>query len=300
MNFLDGTYKIHQIWSDQILRKIFLDIITNTQLRKCKQLKPLIIQKMNEVTKTRLTDEDIYAVFHHFIHNQIDDKIRQKIQHHSRFRSVNRANKISEFIATFRSNGGMGISSVLDLGCGEGSITAIVPKLLSLQAGQMHGCDVKNVVPPENTFTYRQVLPGNLLPYDDEQHDVVYAFMSLHHIRDLEVTLREVWRTMKVGGMFIIREHDCVTNGLGLVLDVVHGFYSMVWSNPQEKKNFQKEYWARYRTADTMQQIIVDTGFDCLLSTHRNEAFPLFNKGKVINPLKHYYAIFRKRPSGGK
>lgn len=188
------------------------------------------------------------------------------------------------------------LTSVLDLGCGEGSITNVVGRLLGLERDNIHGCDTFPIE-DEILFNYQMLDPleRNRLPYEDAKHEIVYAFMSLHHIRNVERTLAEVFRVLKPGGIFIIREHDCVTEGLGMVLDIVHGFYSMVWSNPQEKKDFETEYWAYYRRAGELEQLIVAAGFERVLSTHRDEPFPVISKGKVLNPLKYYYAVYRKR-----
>jgi len=298
------TYKIHEVWRDKTLRRVLLDIIGNTQLRKCKQLKPMLITKITNLVKANAPDHQIYSALFVFVHKELSREMRCKIQHKSRYRSVNRANKIVEFISCHLHRGGTGktkglppLHSVLDLGCGEGSITNVVGRLLSLERQNIHGCDVVALNDEtDRLFNYGRLdaTDRNVLPYHDNQHEVVYAFMSLHHIQNVERTLSEVYRVLQPGGIFIIREHDCVTRGLALVLDVVHGFYSMVWSNPQEKTNFEAEYWAQYRTANEMDKLIVGQGFERVLSTHRDEPFPLFSKGKVVNPLKYYYAVYRK------
>jgi ubiquinone/menaquinone biosynthesis C-methylase UbiE len=300
---LPETYKIRELWRDQTLRRVFLDIISNTQLKKCKQLKPLLIRKISDLVHNNAPDRQIYAELYRFVHSELPREVRCKIQHKSRYRSVNRANKIVEFISCHlypndrKTKGLPKIDSVLDLGCGEGSITNVVGRLLGLRRTNIHGCDV---LPPNEEearlFTYRMLAhqDRNRLPYEDKQHQVIYAFMSLHHIAGVERTLAEVYRVLQPGGIFIIREHDCVTDGLALVLDVVHGFYSMVWSNPQEKKDFESEYWAKYRTARELEEVVVGQGFERVLSTHRDEPFPLYSKGKVLNPLKYYYAVYRK------
>ena len=109
---------------------------------------------------------------------------------------------------------------------------------------QLHGCDVEKLKsdnPYRNNFTFTHLYnekESYSLPYEDASCDVILALMSLHHIPNKRLMLDEIKRILKPGGLFIIREHDCVSNGLGLVLDVVHGFYSMVWANPREMEDF--------------------------------------------------------------
>jgi ubiquinone/menaquinone biosynthesis C-methylase UbiE len=108
--------------------------------------------------------------------------------------------------------------------------------------------------------------------------------------------LREIRRVLKPNGVLIVREHDCVSRGLSDVLDIVHGFYSMVWCNPKEHVSFQDEYFGLYRTADDFDQIISqETGFTRVLSTNRKEEYPLYRYGDVINPMKHYWAVYVNR-----
>lgn len=286
--------KISEIWSDKTLKKVFLDIISNTQLRKCKRMKPMIIRRLTTVLRERpdITDAEIYDLMYDLVHRQTPLDLRKKIQHKATYRNVNRANKIVEFITQYMPMPSSQPKSVLDLGCGEGNITNVVGRMLKLPQSGIHGCDVK-AMPQDHLFSYT-MLTDDGLPYQDGIHDVVYAFMSLHHIHHVDKTLQEIFRVLRSGGLFILREHDCVTKGLAKVLDVIHGFYSMVWSNPREKKDFEAEYWAQYRTANQLHVLIESFGFKRLLDTSRDEKFPLFYKGKVINPLKYYYAVYMK------
>jgi hypothetical protein len=75
----------------------------------------------------------------------------------------------------------------------------------------------------------------------------------------------------------------------------VHGFYSMVWSQPQEMESFEDEYFANYFTANNLNELIVKQNFKRVFGTNRDEEYPLFNQGKVINPLKHYWVVYVKK-----
>lgn len=290
------TFLIKELWQNGFQRRIFLNILNNTQLKKCKELKQILCQKIDTLVKYNTNDCDIYSELHEFIHQSLEKRKYQKIQHKAHYRSANRANKIIEFVTDY-CNTNVQNQNILDLGCDDGTITNVVASLLHLNKKQIQGCDIKPSNNCKRLFTYKQLdcNEQNTLPYENNTFDVVYAFMSLHHIQNIGETIAEVQRILKPNGIFIIREHNCLTKRFSHVLDVVHGFYSMVWSFQQEKHDFMAEYWAEYKSAIEWEQLICAQNFDLLLATQSKEKFPKYHNGHIINPLQHYYAIFRKK-----
>lgn len=285
---------VSYVWNHSLLRKIFLDIINGTQLRKCRQLRGSFIKKMDNLVNQKLSDTMIYEEMHRFIHHDVHPDVRKYIQHQGHYRGINRSTKIVDFA---REHHEAPIERILDIGCGDGSITKVLQQRLQLDVSSVHGCDINPIKTDDFTFTLIPEIPNDntpRLPYPDGHFNVVYALMSLHHIRNIESMLTEIHRVLAPNGLVIIREHDCVTNGLGLVLDVIHGFYSMVWSNPKELKCFHEEYWANYRTAKQLDILIESSRFTRITGTNRDENYPIYYHGKVINPLKHYWAIYRR------
>jgi|JI10StandDraft_1071094.scaffolds.fasta_scaffold18702_6 ubiquinone/menaquinone biosynthesis C-methylase UbiE len=291
---------ISNVWKDHTLKKIFLDIIYQTQLRKCKQLRKPFVQQIDQCVNRGLIDAEIYRLVRQYIEG-LPDALRRQIQHQGHYRGLNRSNKIIDFAKRY---GPPKIERVLDIGCGDGSITKTLKEKLGLSSDQVHGCDI--VAPlngppigpsngqPNGDFTF-SLIDGSKLPYEAESFDVVYALMSLHHVRDLTGMLQEIKRVLRPNGVLIVREHDCVSQGLSDVLDIVHGFYSMVWCTPQEHTCFQDEYYGLYRTADDFDKIITtETSFTRVLGTNRHEGYPLFRYGDVINPMKHYWVVYVK------
>ena len=280
------TTNIRKVWTKKTSRKIFLEIISGTQLRNCKQIKRLMIRKMNELMmNATLTDEQIYACFFKFIHVDLSPELRGQIQHKENYRNVNRAKKLMQLVNKFYGNP----KSILDIGCDDGGITNVVSSLFQMSETSMHGCDIipqTALSSPKFVYHLADTVTGKL-PFEDETHDVVYAFMSLHHIQTVLITLNEIFRVLKKGGLFIIREHDCTSEDYAAILDIIHGFYSMVWSNPQEKKCFKDEYWSHYWTSHDLTANIIACGFEELMNTA--------NKGCIMNPLRYYYAVYRKK-----
>lgn len=292
-----NNFQVKRVWKNKNMRKVFLDVITNTQLHKCKQIKRLIMRLVGDMISDHdLCDDEIYSKLHKFIHQDLKEELREKIQHKEEYRAVNRANKIVNLITQYGGNH-FKPKSVLDIGCDDGCITSNVGKILGLDHTNIHGCDV--ISESSQNITYfkhtQETIDSGLLPYSDCQHDVIYAFMSIHHIKNAEKTIAEMYRVLKPGGLLLIREHDCDDDEFSAVLDIIHGFYSMVWSNPTELHCFKNDYWAKYWSAKNLTSFITSNGFSELLNTNKSSAnFPVYAKGRVINPLKYYYAVYRK------
>ena len=99
--------------------------------------------------------------------------------------------------------------SALELGCGTGFF------LLNLmQAGMAKRGAVTDISPGMVEVAVRnaeslglevtgRVADAERLPFDDDTFDVVVGHAVLHHIPDVELSLREVLRVLKPGGRFV-------------------------------------------------------------------------------------------------
>jgi SAM-dependent methyltransferase len=238
-----------------------------------------------------MSDDEIYDHMKAFLDQQ-PHETKRFIQHQGHYRGVNRSGKIMDFINSHRP--GSPITRMLDIGCGDGSITKIVKQKFGLGAHQMFGCDICPIITSD--FGFHAIDESCLLPYPDAHFDIVYALMSLHHIRKLDVMLGEIRRVLIPGGLLIVREHDCISNGLSDILDIVHGFYAMVWNSPREHVSFQDEYYGKYQTARDFDILIAQSaGLSRMEGSNRDdEHYPSYHHGKIMNPLKHYWAVYKK------
>jgi SAM-dependent methyltransferase len=103
---------------------------------------------------------------------------------------------------------------LLDLGCGMGQFTGILVKSLK-SFRSVTGVDVDAEILeeagkayPDPAFRFLQV-SGGILPFDAESFDMVAISKALHHVRDPELTLREMKRVLRKGGYFLINEMHC-------------------------------------------------------------------------------------------
>ncbi len=108
----------------------------------------------------------------------------------------------------------------LELGCGtgffllnliqsgvarRGSVTDLSPGMVKVATrnGQSLGLDVDG-----------RVADAEGIPYDDDTFDLVVGHAVLHHIPDVELSLREVVRVLKPGGRFVFAGEPTTTGNV--------------------------------------------------------------------------------------
>ena len=104
-------------------------------------------------------------------------------------------------------------SRVLDLGCGPGSISVGLAKVI--EPGELHGIDMEE---SQITMARASAAAGGHdnatfhvgdatdLPFEDNYFDAANTHAVLMHIPDTEGTLNEVMRVLKPGGVMASRE----------------------------------------------------------------------------------------------
>lgn len=199
------------------------------------------------------------------------------------------------------------VRRLLDYGCAEGAITAELGRRLGLKEDAIFGADVRAITANKG-YTFLQ-LPAehsgeSILPsLADGSVDLINAAMVFHHVTYIEAALQELRRKISPQGALIIREHDCHTVAMGAMLDIVHGLFSLSWSDPIEWPDFLSEYQAFYRNRDQWTELLVRNGF--MLAEQNEQASRQYNaaKGSVLrnnrfpNVIRAYYAVYVPDPS---
>lgn len=91
---------------------------------------------------------------------------------------------------------------MLDLGAGAG----IVPGMDFRAAGRtVYGIDPDAAIALNRRLDEKVVGDGARLPFADHVFDVVFADNVLEHLPDPETTFKEVRRTLKPGGLFLVK-----------------------------------------------------------------------------------------------
>lgn len=106
--------------------------------------------------------------------------------------------------------------SILDVGCGPGTITLDLAEAVG-ESGAVIG--IENVPAPLETARANAERRGDghtrfeladvyALPYDDDSFDVVHAHQVLQHLADPVAALREMVRVARPGGLIAARDAD--------------------------------------------------------------------------------------------
>ena len=168
---------------------------------------------------------------------------------------------------------------VLDIGCGDCSI---VKNLCSaLKTKNCYGTDVFKQDKPVSGVKYTQV-EGDNYPYEDNTFDIITAFVSLHHIKNLK-NIDSLKRILKPGGILIIREHNCENPQTATYLDIVHGVDEVLIEGKQPE-DFAMSYYAKFFSRAKLEVMFSD-----FTQVHVQDEYA----GKP-NPQKLYYTAFLK------
>lgn len=91
---------------------------------------------------------------------------------------------------------------ILDIGCGDGEFTQVVSE--KFRCSDITAVDTS--VPKSLTDDNIEFIEGHAeqLPFSDESFDLVIAVLSLHHWKDKEKGLKEIFRVLKRNGSLII------------------------------------------------------------------------------------------------
>jgi ubiquinone/menaquinone biosynthesis C-methylase UbiE len=180
---------------------------------------------------------------------------------------------------------------VLDFGCGDGKILSALRLELGLDRDSAIGCDATMIPNSDQAdFTFHQTNSDlSALPVPSSSVDLVVALMSLHHVQNVPFYLQELSRVIAPGGYFILREHDCdpIANpGLSVFLDLIHGLYALVLSDPMEDPSFVENFFAAYRSQRDWR-VLLESEYGFICCSNSRQSSP-------CGPQRFHTDVFRK------
>ncbi|MFN2617242.1 MAG: class I SAM-dependent methyltransferase [Thermoleophilaceae bacterium] len=139
---------------------------------------------------------------------------------------------------------------VLDLGCGDGRLTA------ELDAEQLTAADVSEIALararerlPQARLV--QLEPDQALPFEDSEFDFVLCAETLEHVRDVQLLLSELRRVLRPGGeLAVTTPAHGRASGLGVLLQ---GF---------ERSFDPLSPHLRFFSARSLRRLLKELGFD--------------------------------------
>ena len=268
--------------------------------------KILYVKLKNEIIKLVDNNTDDHTILNH-IHKFLNTylyPIDKYPNNENDDRADNRVDDIGRLVSSVSNS--IPVKNFLDIGCSEGGITAKLGEYFGLNVTNIMGMDIRR---PKSTdgFTFIQTQSDNQqIPMDDNSVSFITALMVLHHTYDPDNLISEIYRVLKPGGIFLIREHDIEINDLHgkIFLDILHGLYSVSWAKEgnQENPDFCNNYYAVYRSRENWNTMIEKYKFK--LVTENNDLQYFYNYCKVKreyskfnwikNPYHFYYALYQK------
>ena len=130
------------------------------------------------------------------------------------------------------------INKYLDVGCGNGKFAITMGELLNLKKDDIYGVDLDNFSEQKDwgrdkftdKFIFKELQFDKPYPFEDNYFDLITIKMVLHHVTNLDFTLKELVRIMKINGSLIVVEHDSFTYADYMLNDIEHGFYINVFN----------------------------------------------------------------------
>jgi ubiquinone/menaquinone biosynthesis C-methylase UbiE len=260
----------------------FKFIFENDKNIKLRLLKKLAEHDLIDGTKNTIEDWD-NIISNHLTNFDNDEiiylKLRELFKKENKFEDINRSKVLAKNIIQFIPKH-LKINSLLDYGCSSGAITKQLGELLKINNKNLYGSDIKDY--NIENFNFILLNNSNLMPQiPNKSIDLITCSMVLHHIENIDETILEFKRILSKNGIIIIREHDCQTENFAVFLDIIHGLYSLVWSDPMEDENFIETYFANYKKRKEWIDLFNGYGF-----------YKTFEFIKP-NSINAYYSVFK-------
>ncbi len=183
----------------------------------------------------------------------------------------------------------------LDFGGGLGSLTKSISTHLNLKKQNSFSADISfwfaqsHITEKYKDYITYRYLKTSILPFNDNTFDFITVFQTLHHIKNINKTISELYRIIKPNGVLLIREHNCENDTDRLLIDLEHSLYDIVVEENTDLSGFQsfnEHYFSKLEL-----QTILSPFFTKI--TH-NKVNTLINYPKDKGPTKYYYSAWKK------
>lgn len=162
----------------------------------------------------------------------------------------------------------------LDIGCGSGNKTNKFAHELNLNYKNVYGADISNWGPYNqikynHKFVFVQI-SNDKIDLDDNSIDFASCILMLHHVKNLDLILKEIKRILKPNGILLLVEHNNYDDYDNLILDILHMLYGYLYDK-NNRYLINPDYAAYYNTF-IWNYILYKNGFDIICTN------PLFTE----------------------
>lgn len=150
-------------------------------------------------------------------------------------------------------------SKVLDMGCGGGIYSRALVDLgattvtgLDFSNQQLSAAEANSKEYPSLRFYFGNVLDTGL---ESEQYDIVLNRAVIHHVKDLDKFLKEIFRLLKPGGQCLIQDRtpdDCLLKGSSTH---IRGYFFSKYPELADQEI------SRRHTSEKVVQVLQSAGF---------------------------------------
>jgi SAM-dependent methyltransferase len=127
----------------------------------------------------------------------------------------------------------------IDIGSGSGKKTKLFSKYLKLKKEDTYCTDIKEWGPYQQDnlkypFQFKYITDEKL-DYDDNSFDLATCILSLHHVKNLNKFIKEIYRIIKPNGYLLFIDHSVYDDYDRLFVNIQHLLYTVFYD---KKKNY--------------------------------------------------------------
>ncbi len=219
------TDELRLAWAATSVRAMLTRLVLRGMFRHDPALGQGLLDEIDRLVQTDLAGLALYDALHAFLCRPENDASFQKLFQGDEAARIQR--RLGQLVALLPD--GYTPAGFVDIGCGNGLVTAGLARHWNLPANRVFGVEVFDRSQAVGAFTPVPFV-GRHIPLDDASQSLALLIMVLHHDVDPPGLLRQVCRILQPGGRLIVRETDAYRVDLRLFNQVMELMYYRVFN----------------------------------------------------------------------
>lgn len=165
------------------------------------------------------------------------------------------------------------VKKYLDIGCSDASLTNVFRKGLKVKKKNIFLVDK---VEPQNKKCPHNKFFSDIKYIEDSSMDLVTCMMVLHHVKDYKQIIKEIYRVLRPGGIFLIREaHNKAEEDI-----LYHSIMDIIYYQWHNQCEYNSDY--NYRSKDYWIKLINSNQFNLVKYEYKE-------KENYFKPFQAYF-----------